>query len=110
MTEFRTPEEIGLFIRSLREIRGLTQTNIADVLDLDKTAVSKIERGTRALTAKELVGLADYFALPSEEIACREPEGVFLRGGDADPVGVSRSLDCFRECIEDYLGLEALLA
>ena len=41
---------------------------------------------------------------------CREAEGVFLRGGDADPEGVRRSLEVFQECIEDYLGLEALLA
>ena len=109
MAEFRTPEEIGALIRSLREERGLTQTDIAEVLDIDKTAVSKIERGTRALTAKELIWLADYFVLASEEIVCREPEGVFLRGGDADPEGVRSSLDLFRGCIEEYLGLEALL-
>jgi transcriptional regulator with XRE-family HTH domain len=109
MREFRTSDEIGAFIRSLRKERGLTQTDIGKVLGLEKTAVSKIESGARALTAKELIWLADYFTLSSKEIACREPEGAFLRAGEADPEGIRRSLDCFRECIEDYLGLEALL-
>jgi transcriptional regulator with XRE-family HTH domain len=110
MADFRTSEEVGEFLRGLREDRGLTQTDIAEVLDLDKTAISKIERGTRSLTAKELIEVADYYTVPSDAIVCRESEGVFLRGGDADPEGVRRSLDIFRECIEDYLGLEALLA
>jgi transcriptional regulator with XRE-family HTH domain len=110
MTEFRTGEEIGEFLRGLREERGLTQGDIAEALDLDKTAISKIERGARSLTAKELITLADYYTIPSDAIVCREPEAVFLRGGDAEPEGVKRSLEIFRACIEDYLGLEALLA
>jgi transcriptional regulator with XRE-family HTH domain len=110
MAEFRTTAETGEFLRAMREERGLTQAEIADVLALDKTAVSKIEGGTRSLTAKELIELADYYTVGSDVIVCREPEGIFLRGGDADSESVRRSLDVFRECIEDYLGLEALLA
>lgn len=109
MTDFRTPQEVGEVLRALRESRGLTQAEIAEVIDLDKTAISKIEGGTRSLTAKELIGLADYYTVPSDTIVRRESEGVFLRGGDAEPDGVRRSLDVFRACIEDYLGLEALL-
>jgi transcriptional regulator with XRE-family HTH domain len=110
MTEFRTATELGEYVRRLREERGLTQGDIAEALDLEKTAISKIERGARSLTAKELITLADYYTIASDAIVCREPEAVFLRGGEADSEGVKRSLDTFRACIEDYLGLEALLA
>src|SRR4051812_41274633 len=105
MTDFRTGEEIGEFLRALREARGLTQGDIAEALDVDKTAVSKIEGGTRALTAKELITLADYYTIPSDAIVCREPAAVFLRGGDAELDSVKSSLETFRGCIEDYLGL-----
>jgi transcriptional regulator with XRE-family HTH domain len=109
MTELRTNEEIGQLIRKLREERGLTQAEVGEPVNLDKTAMSKVEAGARAVTAKEVVGLADFFLIPTDAILRHEDEAVLLRAGEAEPDGVKRSLDLFAECIEDYLGLEALL-
>jgi hypothetical protein len=40
----------------------------------------------------------------------REESLALLRAGDADDAAVRRSLDEFRSCIEDFFGVDALIA
>jgi flagellar motor component MotA len=63
------------FIRDvmLRENRGLTQTQVAKILKVDRSSVSNYERGTRKLDQDQIVALvkalnttADYFLGLSE--------------------------------------------
>jgi transcriptional regulator with XRE-family HTH domain len=49
---------IGARVRTLRQEKDLTQTQLAKVLGTRQTAVSEIERGNRGLTVQQLVKLA----------------------------------------------------
>jgi transcriptional regulator with XRE-family HTH domain len=108
VSEFRTQEEIGGVLREFRDEAGLTQGDVAALLDVDQATVSRIESGARALTARELVVLADEYAVSADSILRREEVPVLLRAGDSASEGTRRSLDAFRECIEDYLGLASM--
>lgn len=106
--EFRTAEEVGDELRRLRESQDWNQSKVAEILGIDQTGVSRIETGQRALTAKELMLLTEAYEISGDSILCKEDQLVMLRAGDSDSDGVKRSLHEFRECIEDYLGVEAI--
>lgn len=57
------PKFIGERIKSLRENSGLTQSNLANYLQVDQSLVSMIEKGKRTLTAEMLDKLAALFGL-----------------------------------------------
>lgn len=50
--------DIGARVRTLRQERDLTQTELAKILGTTQTAVSEIERGNRGLTVQQLVKLS----------------------------------------------------
>jgi len=53
----------GEYIRELRNINGLTLTQLAAKLDLDSANLSKIENGKRNFDKKRLLKLAKVFKL-----------------------------------------------
>jgi transcriptional regulator with XRE-family HTH domain len=110
MSDYRTQEEVGAYIRELREGAGLTQAELGEVIGLDQPAVARLEKGERAISAVQLVQLAERFGVNENTILKREESLAMLRAGDADAEAVKRSLDEFRSCIEDFLGIDALVA
>ena len=81
-------QSIGLNIRRLRELRGLTLTYVANAAELAKSTISKIENGQISSPISTLMRLADalgvrlaeFFIDPSEQ-----PPYVLTRKG-AGPV------------------------
>lgn len=65
-------EKIGKIIKQQRELHKLSQQNLAEKLNLSRSAVSAIETGTRNLTALELTKLADIFQLSLDELVYGE--------------------------------------
>jgi len=59
---------IGQNIKKIREQRGLLQKQVATHLDLDKSAYSKLEKGTRELKISELLKLSSLFRMSANEI------------------------------------------
>jgi transcriptional regulator with XRE-family HTH domain len=110
MSDYRTQEEVGAYVRELREGAGLTQAELGEVIGLDQPAVARLEKGERAISALQLVQLAERFGVDENTILKREESLAMLRAGDADAEAVKRSLDEFRSCIEDFLGIDALVA
>ncbi len=62
-----------LKLKEIRENRGLTQTQVAKIIGIDRSLISHIERGTRKLDQEQIVELvkdldttADYFLGLSE--------------------------------------------
>jgi transcriptional regulator with XRE-family HTH domain len=51
-------QEIGSRLRALRQARGMTQAQLAQILGTRHTNVSGIERGTRGITVQQVVKLA----------------------------------------------------
>jgi transcriptional regulator with XRE-family HTH domain len=60
--------EIGLRIRTLRQQKDLTQTELAKLLGTGQTAVSEVERGNRGLTVQQLVKLTRVLKVSPNQI------------------------------------------
>ncbi len=61
-----------LRIRVLREQAGLTTTQLADRLNVERTTVYKWESGENRPTADGLLRLAEFFRCPIDELYDRE--------------------------------------
>ena len=48
-------------IREMREDRDLTQTHIAEMLNMSQTGYSKYETGENDIPTRVLIALADYY-------------------------------------------------
>jgi transcriptional regulator with XRE-family HTH domain len=55
-------------IKNIREEKGLKQIEVATHIGVDKSAYSKIEKGTRALTIEELQKMANLFNMATDQI------------------------------------------
>ena len=55
-------------IKLIREEKGLKQIEVAEYINVDKSAYSKIEKGTRAVTVDELQKMAQLFNLTTDQI------------------------------------------
>lgn len=58
---------IGEMIRDLRVKNNLLLRELADELKIDVALLSKIERGERTATKKQVISLANYFNLNQNE-------------------------------------------
>ena len=61
-------DSLGSNIRKLREDKELPLKKVAAYLDIDKAILSKIERGQRKATRKQVVKLARYFKANENEL------------------------------------------
>lgn len=55
-------------IKIIREHKDFKQIEVADYIGVDKSAYSKIEKGTRAITVIELQKMAELFAMSVDQI------------------------------------------
>lgn len=58
---------LGRKIRVLRRKRGVSQQQVADFVGLSKMAISSWERGLNVPSALQLMQLAQYFSVPTDE-------------------------------------------
>lgn len=61
-------KKIGANIKKMRESVNLTQTHIANFLEVDQSFVSKIEKGERAVSTDTLEKLAILFCCPTSAL------------------------------------------
>lgn len=54
-------DKIGKRIRKLRELSGLSQQKLAELLNVQRTTISQVENGERRIYAEELVKLSKIF-------------------------------------------------
>jgi transcriptional regulator with XRE-family HTH domain len=66
-------QEIGARLGEARRAAGLTQDQFAERLGLDRTAISKIETGTRRVGALELTRMADVLGQPIDHFLTQPP-------------------------------------
>lgn len=59
---------LGIHIRQLRERRNLSQQNLADICDLPKTTIGRIERAEMNTTIKTLIKIANALELEPKEL------------------------------------------
>lgn len=94
---------IGKRLRAARENSGLSQAQVARMLDLHRPAISEIEGGNRRVTADELAQLARIYSVSVDWLA---------RGRDGDEPDRARVelaarelLKLRREDLDRVLGL-----
>ena len=68
-----TQEAVGLRLKEARENIRLTQEDAAEVVGLNRTALLKIEKGTRAVTSIELMQLARAYRRDPSELLTETP-------------------------------------
>ncbi|WP_433228496.1 helix-turn-helix domain-containing protein [Actinomadura formosensis] len=68
--------EVGGRVREARLAHGLSQTELARKLGLDRTAVVRIESGQRQVSAMELFKLSDVLGVPPTHFVTRPPAAV----------------------------------
>lgn len=76
MEAVQTVKDLGEQIRRFRVQRRLDQTELAERIGLDRSAVSKIESGTRRVTALELVRIAQALDVHVPDLMFLPPEPV----------------------------------
>ena len=59
---------IGLKIRTIRELKGMTQQQISDVCDFEKSTVSRLESGRTNLTVKNLFKISQALGVQMKEL------------------------------------------
>lgn len=84
MATVDTAEELGSRIREARAGRGMSQSDLARHMRLDRTAITRLEQGERQVTTLELLGLSRALDLPvsyfverpsPDVMSMREPMG-----------------------------------
>lgn len=103
--------EIGERIRSLLEERGDSQADLARVLDVDGSAVSRLLKGDRGLAAGELAAMCAHYGVSSDYIlfgaSDEDPVGAVLRAEDG--ADASRVVQLVEEAFADYRYVRALV-
>jgi len=101
MCEYRTMStrsrdavlDLGQRIAQARGEADLTQTDLAVAVRLDRTALAKIEGGTRKVSATELVAIATALDRPIDWFVSESPPSVVSRRSDVAAGGHLRMLD-----------------
>lgn len=66
---------VGKKVIQLREDKDLTQKELAESIDINRSVLNRIEQGTRPVRDDELKRLSDFFDVPSDYLLGRIPEG-----------------------------------
>jgi transcriptional regulator with XRE-family HTH domain len=104
---YRTRDEIATHIRQLREEHGVAQRDLAAVLEIDPSAMNRIEKGERGISTGELLAVADEFGVSVDGILRVEAPAYALRATCGDDE-VRDTLEFFRGVIADYFAAAAL--
>lgn len=72
-------------LKELRSERGLSQKELADVLDCSVTVYSRYETGAREPSLDTLIRLADFYGVTLDELVGRAPMDVVVLKENAPP-------------------------
>ncbi|HSK49595.1 MAG TPA: helix-turn-helix transcriptional regulator [Solirubrobacterales bacterium] len=96
-------------VKALRERQSITQEEFGQALGLDQSAVSRIEAGQRAMTARELAAASAALNVTIGHLMEQEEaEPALLRAAESEDEAIKESLRIFSACIDEYRGIEAL--
>lgn len=91
------PVEAGKRIKAIREAKGMTQMGFAEKLNISRSYMSKIEKGTKTVSLDLLIEIAvyggvtlDYLALGQSLVAVQVKENIQM---------MRQALDIFEESL-----------
>ncbi len=93
----RSSEAIGRRIKQAREDAGRTQESLAQSVHLDRSALAKIETGTRKISALELARIAENLAVRLEWFVADAPPALVSRRNTREPGAPSPTMDALAE-------------
>lgn len=102
----RSREELGARVAELRSAASVSQRELADALEVDQSALSRIENGSRGLAVAELVAVAEYFGVAIDAIL-RTDAPPLAKWADGDDAAVTSAVEEMQAVMEDFLMLEA---
>jgi Zn-dependent peptidase ImmA (M78 family)/transcriptional regulator with XRE-family HTH domain len=79
VSTIETSAELGLRIREARLAHGLSQGQLAERLEIDRSALVRIEAGDRKVTALELLHLSEALGVPVAHFMHRSPAAMTSR-------------------------------
>lgn len=102
---YRTRAELATYIGELREEHGLSQRELGEKLGVDRTAMSRIESGTRGLAVDELAIVAELFGKTADEIL-RKDEMAFAFRAEGDDADTDNAVALFNKIYDDFFALK----
>lgn len=104
---YRSHSEIIQEIVRLRRKRGISQQELGEVIGLDQSTVSRIEKGERGLAVAELADIAERLNVAVESILRTEPARVALRASSENPQ-VQNAVRKIEDMVDSFLYFKAL--
>ncbi|MEJ7570138.1 MAG: helix-turn-helix transcriptional regulator [Gaiellaceae bacterium] len=104
---YLTQEKLGQRIADLRAKRGVSQRRLADVLDLDPSALSRIESGERGLAVGELVSGAEFLGVDPDALLRNEVDTTPLFRNEGGPGQGEAAVAEFTSIIDEFFTFEA---
>ncbi len=101
----RTDAEIAEVIRTL--VKDRPQREMAALLDVDQSAVSRALAGKRAFNLQEVALIANWMDMPADEILFAQGGGVAFRCDGADARCDVAARQC-RDIVKDLLAFRAV--
>lgn len=103
-------EDLGRRIERAREEAGLSQTELAQVVDLSQSAVSRIESGSRGVDSLELAGIARALGVAVLDLLETRPLAQQLRvAARAQGVDDTAALERAVDRVVDLIRLDEIL-
>lgn len=79
-------ETIGALLRAEREKLGINQTEIARVLGIEQSALSRVEKGAQQLTAAQLLVFVDHLNIPLLRFDLARRTALWRRKNERQPI------------------------
>jgi transcriptional regulator with XRE-family HTH domain len=99
----------GARVKTYREIRGMTQDDLARETGIPSTAISRIERGSRKVTLEEAVVLAEVLRVTLAQLAGVE-ELALEQSHNAQRLLVKKCHKAIDDLVAAFQDIEALVA
>jgi transcriptional regulator with XRE-family HTH domain len=77
--------KLGAKIKTIRENFGLSQERVAELLGINRVAISQIENGERKISAEEIAKLSRIFNMPSDVLLDLEKDIQVILGSKKRP-------------------------
>ncbi len=90
---FADPDDLGARIAEARGRASLTQAQLADAVELDRSTIAKLERGLRRVSALELARIADALGERIEWFVTEPPPSIVAHRNLQEAGAVSPKID-----------------
>lgn len=109
---------LGKKLQQARKQKGLTQQDVAELIDAARTTITAIEKGERRIKADELIKLARAYGCQVSDFVRPRPEmesfAIQFRSArlksEADDQQITQYVEEFESLCRDYLELEEITA